>query len=219
MIFEQKMNHFRSKFYYSILIVTPNLLLKMIIIISNNNSHADIYYPSRLHILNFLLAEMDGENHGPGCGRRLAQCDPAGRLSWVDAMLADAPVPMYRPGETSPAYYEIAVTGPLGDARGYMILSTGPHDHPIVDLSHEGDAPSRRLLAQLDVTRELEMLLLVLADRLRRGRAPELSVQEDLSLGIDELECGHPGHGAAGVPLVDLPGDLRPVGPVDLLGA
>jgi len=68
---------------------------------------------------------------------------------WVDAALRDAVVPMFRPGEQTPAYVELTVVGPDGAPRGYMVLSTGEHDHPIVELSHEGPAPSERVQAKL----------------------------------------------------------------------
>src|SRR5690606_12807205 len=64
---------------------------------------------------------------------------------WVDASFRDAVVPMFRPGETAPADVELTVEGPDGQPRGFMVLSTGEHDHPIVHLAHEGPAPSARL--------------------------------------------------------------------------
>src|SRR5690606_7709743 len=44
---------------------------------------------------------------------------------WVDASFRDAVVPMFRPGESAPAYVELTVEGPDGQPRGFMVLSTG----------------------------------------------------------------------------------------------
>ena len=45
--------------------------------------------------------------------------------------------PLYRPGITGPAYYEFQVFGPSdpNTLRGFIIVSTGDHDHPITNWS------------------------------------------------------------------------------------
>lgn len=52
---------------------------------------------------------------------------------------------MFRPGEATPAYVEFTVEAPSGEPRGFLVLSTAEHDHPVVQLAHEGLAPSAEL--------------------------------------------------------------------------
>lgn len=64
---------------------------------------------------------------------------------WVQARLRADVVPMFRPGESDPTYAEVTVEDADGAPLGFMVLSTGEHDHPLVHLAYEGLAPSERL--------------------------------------------------------------------------
>jgi len=77
---------------------------------------------------------------------------------WADAGFTSpvgptegAVTPLYRPGITGPAYYEFPVYGPYSDEsheRGFIIVSTGDHDHPITNWATDGWSPTRRLRAE-----------------------------------------------------------------------
>ncbi|MGH1340946.1 MAG: fascin domain-containing protein [Nannocystales bacterium] len=65
--------------------------------------------------------------------------------TWADARLASEAEPMWRPGLSQPAYYEVAVLGPDGSSRGYISLSHGEHDFPVPIAAFGGVAPAREL--------------------------------------------------------------------------
>lgn len=64
---------------------------------------------------------------------------------WVGARLADRVLPMMRPGDPAPTYYEIRVLDERGDPVGYFVLSTGEHDHPVPIAVEEGVPRSNEL--------------------------------------------------------------------------
>ncbi|MGE5274520.1 MAG: hypothetical protein ACM3QU_12295 [Verrucomicrobiota bacterium] len=76
------------------------------------------------------------------------------------ARLGDEACPVFRPDVRGVAYWELEVVGvkaaarPVGDGRvgrsdrGFLILSTGPHDVPLPHWSLELEPPSRSLEAQ-----------------------------------------------------------------------
>jgi hypothetical protein len=64
---------------------------------------------------------------------------------WTDARLDGEAIPLFRPGQTEPSYVEFAVHGPEGEPRGFMVLSTGEHDAPVVHASMSGPSPSAQL--------------------------------------------------------------------------
>lgn len=70
--------------------------------------------------------------------------------SWVDARVNPDPVALFRPGEDQPAYAEFSIEGAGGEARGFLVLSTGEHDAPLVHASQEGESPSARLRKMAD---------------------------------------------------------------------
>ena len=67
---------------------------------------------------------------------------------WADARLGAQAVMLYRPSEVGAAYVEVGLEGPGGEPRGFMVLSTGEHDAPIVQAAFAGEPPSARLAAQ-----------------------------------------------------------------------
>src|SRR5258708_9203162 len=66
---------------------------------------------------------------------------------WGGATLGRA-IPLYRPDVEGVAYYEVLVVGRDGTAAGFIVLSTGPHDYPIVHWSDRGSTPTERLTAK-----------------------------------------------------------------------
>lgn len=74
---------------------------------------------------------------------------------WEDARLGE-PMAFLRPGIDGPAYVEYPVFGPAGEARGFLMLSTGEHDAPLVHAAHHGESPSGRLQAMANGV-ELEL--------------------------------------------------------------
>ncbi len=64
---------------------------------------------------------------------------------WFDAHLAGHATPMLRPGVQGTAYWEIPVQGARGEALGYLLLSTGEHDFPVVGAAKGGEPPSVQL--------------------------------------------------------------------------
>lgn len=67
---------------------------------------------------------------------------------WFDAHLADRATPIARSGVHGPAYYEVPVEGPGGEARGYLLLSNGDHDFPVAG-AQKGGPPATVKLADL----------------------------------------------------------------------
>lgn len=65
--------------------------------------------------------------------------------AWTDARLAPEAEPLFQPGLTGPAYYEVVVVGPEGGSRGHILLSTGEHDFPVPTAAFGGAAPGRSL--------------------------------------------------------------------------
>lgn len=72
---------------------------------------------------------------------------------WVDARLSRRVVPMFQPGHAGPSHYEVAVEGPDGDARGFMVLSNGRHDYPIAFSTAHGPRRTDELLAKVPAQR------------------------------------------------------------------
>ena len=68
---------------------------------------------------------------------------------WVGARLSDRVLPMVRPGDADPTYYEVAVESGEGEPLGYFVLATGEHDHPVPVAVEEGPPRSRQLEADL----------------------------------------------------------------------
>lgn len=68
---------------------------------------------------------------------------------WVGARLSDRVLPMVRPGDVEPTYYEVHVQSGDGAPLGYFVLATGEHDHPIPVAVEEGPPRSRMLEAEL----------------------------------------------------------------------
>ncbi|MCA9667166.1 MAG: hypothetical protein KC503_16320 [Myxococcales bacterium] len=64
---------------------------------------------------------------------------------WADATLSDQLTPIYRPDVAGVAYYEVLV-----NPRGYIVVSTAAHDHPIAQWSTSGASPTAQLLAKAD---------------------------------------------------------------------
>ncbi|MEZ4371937.1 MAG: hypothetical protein R3B07_13980 [Polyangiaceae bacterium] len=81
--------------------------------------------------------------------RRAARYFEAIRLTsdsnWFDAHLGSHATPMLRPGVRGPAYWEVAVEGSRGEPLGYILLSTGEHDFPVVGAARGGEPPSVQL--------------------------------------------------------------------------
>lgn len=70
--------------------------------------------------------------------------------NWFDAHLGAYATALSRPGLSGVAYWEVPVLGPAAEPLGYMILSTGEHDFPVVGAARGGEPPSvqlRRLAA------------------------------------------------------------------------
>ncbi len=66
--------------------------------------------------------------------------------TWSEhAALDDYARALYLPGMEEPAYFEFSVT-----EGGYFIISTGPHDSPLTNLSYKGTRVTQRLLDQAD---------------------------------------------------------------------
>ncbi len=68
----------------------------------------------------------------------------SGTNALASAALESSALPLYRPDVTGPAYYELKLTRDGGSA-GYLIVSTGVHDAPVVELREDGPTPSERL--------------------------------------------------------------------------
>ncbi|MGH1347505.1 MAG: fascin domain-containing protein [Nannocystales bacterium] len=68
---------------------------------------------------------------------------------WADAQLSTHVIPMFRPGETHPTHYEVGVLGPYGEARGFMVLSSGEHDYPVVLSTATGPRRTAELAAAM----------------------------------------------------------------------
>jgi hypothetical protein len=69
---------------------------------------------------------------------------------WVTARLAERALPMFRPGDASPTYYELRVIDPEGHPLGYFVLSAGDHDHPVPIAVEEGVPSSHELALQIE---------------------------------------------------------------------
>lgn len=67
---------------------------------------------------------------------------------WADARLSREAVALYRPGEARPGYVEIGVEGASGEPRGFLVLSTGEHDAPLIQAAFDGQTPTARLRAR-----------------------------------------------------------------------
>lgn len=67
--------------------------------------------------------------------------------TWVDARLAPHALPMFRPGDDAPTYYELRVVGPDGEPRGFFVLSATEDDHPVPLSVDEGVPRSMELAA------------------------------------------------------------------------
>ena len=65
---------------------------------------------------------------------------------WLDVHLAPKALPMTRPGDSGPTYYEFRLVDADDHPRGYFVLATAEHDHP-VPLSVDAGAPRSSLLA------------------------------------------------------------------------
>lgn len=65
---------------------------------------------------------------------------------WADAQLGE-PTAFDRLGMNEAAYVEYPVLGPKGEARGFLMLSTGEHDAPLIHAAHDGESPSAQLRA------------------------------------------------------------------------
>lgn len=87
--------------------------------------------------------------------------------SWSNATLGDVRA-VERPGIKGVAYYDVEVVAD-GEAAGYMLLTNGVHDHPVVRFSTVGESPTdelaRRAIAQ--------------------GRRPARFVKVDVYLGAE----------------------------------
>lgn len=59
--------------------------------------------------------------------------------------------PILRPDIKGPAYYEVEVIGPGGDPAGFIMLSTGKHDFPIVRWVARGPTPTDQYSSNLPV--------------------------------------------------------------------
>ena len=68
---------------------------------------------------------------------------------WADARLSSAVLPMHRPGVSAPTHYEVGVEGPDGQPRGFMVLSAGRHDYPVVFSTAHGPRRSTELAHQV----------------------------------------------------------------------
>jgi hypothetical protein len=64
---------------------------------------------------------------------------------WVGARIADRVLPMVRPGDVEPTYYEVRVEGGDGTPLGYFVLATAEHDHSVPVAVDEGPSRSRQL--------------------------------------------------------------------------
>lgn len=81
-----------------------------------------------------LLAEMRGGPMAPG---------------WEEAQLGDLVRELYRPDVTGVAYYEFQVVyGADGPAAGFIIVATGPHDHPIPHWNYTGETPTQHVACE-----------------------------------------------------------------------
>lgn len=81
-----------------------------------------------------LLTEMSGGPMAPG---------------WEDARLADLVRELYRPDIDGVAYYEFQVAyGADGPAAGFIIVATGPHDHPIPHWNYTGETPTQNVACE-----------------------------------------------------------------------
>ena len=77
-----------------------------------------------------LLAEMRGGPMAPG---------------WDDARLNELVRELYRPDISGVAYYEFQVLNGNGGPAGFIIVATGPHDHPIPHWNYQGETPTQNV--------------------------------------------------------------------------
>jgi hypothetical protein len=66
---------------------------------------------------------------------------------WSGSMLGSATA-LYRPDVQGIAYYEVQVVGADHAPRGFIVLSNGSHDYPIVQWSDRGPSPTERLASK-----------------------------------------------------------------------
>lgn len=82
-----------------------------------------------------LLAEMRGGPMAPG---------------WDNARFHELVRELYRPDIDGVAYYEFRVLNGDGGPAGFIIVSTGEHDHPIPHWNHEGETASQTVLCEAE---------------------------------------------------------------------
>jgi hypothetical protein len=77
-----------------------------------------------------------------------------GRLLAMGTVTSASPVragdvvrPLYRPDKEQPAYWEISLRDGEGMRSGFLVLSSGSHDNPVVETSMHGQSPTDALIS------------------------------------------------------------------------
>jgi hypothetical protein len=94
--------------------------------------------------LTDVPAEIERRLH-----RYLEEYRAAEDAPWLTASVASA-MPLYRPGDADPSYWEFQLRARNGTAQGFVLVATADHDFPVPLASAHGEAPTTTLKARAE---------------------------------------------------------------------